>query len=99
MGRVVDDMSDSVIITSDNPRGEEPLDIIREVAEGFVTKKYLIEPDRRKAIRLAISMAKKDDVVLIAGKGHETYQIFKDGPRPFDDRQIAKEVLSELVKK
>lgn len=99
MGRVVDDMADTTIITSDNPRSEEPLDIIREIAEGFVTKKYLIEPDRRKAIRLAISMAKKDDVVLIAGKGHETYQIFKDGPRPFDDRQIAREVLSEMVKK
>jgi len=99
MGRVADEMSDSVVITSDNARTEEPLDIIREVAEGFVSRKYLIEPDRRKAIRLAITMAKKDDVVLIAGKGHENYQIFKDGPRPFDDRQVAREILMELVKK
>lgn len=99
MGRVADEMSDSVVITSDNPRSEEPLDIIREVAEGFASRKYLIEPDRRKAIRLAITMAKKDDAVLIAGKGHENYQIFKDGPRPFDDRQVAREILEELVKK
>ncbi len=99
MGRVVDEMADGVIVTSDNPRSEEPLDIIREVTEGFQTKKYLIEPDRRKAIRLAISMAKKDDVVVIAGKGHENYQIFRDGPRPFDDRQVAREALSEMARR
>ena len=74
--------------------------ILSDIAGGIEDKtKYLIEPERRGAIKLAISMARKDDVVLIAGKGHETYQIFKDRTINFDDRQIAREILGELAKK
>jgi UDP-N-acetylmuramoyl-L-alanyl-D-glutamate--2,6-diaminopimelate ligase len=98
MGRVAEELADSLIITSDNPRSEEPLDIIRDITVGIQSKtKYLIEPDRRAAIKLAISMAKKDDAVLIAGKGHENYQIFRDGTHPFDDRQVAREILGEMT--
>ena len=100
MGRVAGEMADKVILTSDNPRSESPMSILSEISGGIEDKaKYLIEPDRRGAIKLAISMAKKDDVVLIAGKGHENYQIFKDRRETFDDRQVAREVLSDLAKK
>jgi len=74
--------------------------ILSDIAGGIEEKsKYLIEPDRRGAIKLAVSMAGKDDVVLIAGKGHENYQIFKEKRETFDDRQVAREVLSEMVKR
>jgi UDP-N-acetylmuramoyl-L-alanyl-D-glutamate--2,6-diaminopimelate ligase len=100
MGRVASEMADKVILTSDNPRSEGPMAILGDIAAGIEDKgKYLIEPDRRSAIKLAFSMAQKDDVVLIAGKGHENYQIVKDKKEAFDDRQVAREVLSELAKK
>jgi UDP-N-acetylmuramoyl-L-alanyl-D-glutamate--2,6-diaminopimelate ligase len=100
MGKVASEMADKVFLTSDNPRGESPTAILSDVVEGI--KKgadYTIEPERRAAIKLALQCAQKDDVVLIAGKGHETYQIFKDRTLPFDDRQIAREILGELAKK
>jgi UDP-N-acetylmuramoyl-L-alanyl-D-glutamate--2,6-diaminopimelate ligase len=97
MGRVAAQLADQVVLTSDNPRSEDPLDIIREVDSGIETKsKRLIEPDRRMAVKLAISMARRDDAVLIAGKGHETYQVCRDQTRVFDDRLVAREVLNEL---
>lgn len=99
MGRTAGDLADKVILTSDNPRGENPVGILAEVDLGIEDKrKRLMEPDRRAAIKLAVSMAEKGDVVLVAGKGHETVQIFKDGTRTFDDRQVAREVLGELAK-
>ncbi len=99
MGRVAAELADQVVLTSDNPRSEGPLDIIREVEGGIEDRsRCLIEPDRRGAIKLAVSLARKDDAVLIAGKGHETYQILRDQTRPFDDRLVAREVLSELAR-
>ena len=99
MGSVAEKMSDLAIVTSDNPRSENPLDIIRDIEKGIVNKsRYLIEPDRRAAIKLAISLARKNDAVLIAGKGHESVQVFKDGTRPFNDSEVAREILIEVVK-
>jgi UDP-N-acetylmuramoyl-L-alanyl-D-glutamate--2,6-diaminopimelate ligase len=96
MGRAVEDLSDFFIVTSDNPRTEDPLSIIREIESGIENhSRYLVEPDRRAAIKIALGMARRDDMVLIAGKGHETYQVIGRETKPFDDRAVAREILSE----
>ncbi len=98
MGRAVAELADEFVVTSDNPRSENPMDIIREILAGVgKTPAGHIEPDRRGAIKLAVSRARANDVVLIAGKGHETYQIFREGTFSFDDRRVAREVLEELA--
>lgn len=98
MGRVGATMADRVIITSDNPRSEEPLAIIAGIEAGARETKtlYEVEPDRRAAIRRALEGAGAGDVVLIAGKGHETGQRFADRTVPFDDRSVAREELLAL---
>lgn len=98
MGSVVAQLSDLAIITSDNPRTEEPNSIIEMIIPGVKTykKTFLVDPDRRTAIRLAIQSAKKGDIVLIAGKGHEDYQIIGKEKIHFDDREIAAEFLHEV---
>lgn len=100
MGRIAARLADTVVVTSDNPRTEDPLTIVKEVAAGVeeVAKEkpslhYEVEPDRRSAIRRAISLAKEGDIVLIAGKGHENYQILKDRTIHFDDREEARSAL------
>jgi UDP-N-acetylmuramoyl-L-alanyl-D-glutamate--2,6-diaminopimelate ligase len=96
MGMVADEVADLAVITSDNPRSEEPSEIISEILQGFPPggANLRVEPDRRKAIAVALSMAREGDTVLIAGKGHETYQEF-DGYRvDFDDRKVARELLA-----
>ena len=108
MGKAATEGSDLAIVTSDNPRTEDPLDIIREIETGIHVTKfvdiaeferhpgqrgYLILPDRREAIAAAISLAGAEDIVLIAGKGHEDYQIIGNRRFPFDDRVIARETL------
>jgi len=94
MGKGRDEMADKVFLTSDNPRSESPTTILSDIVGGIKAgADYTIEPDRRGAIKLALQCAQKDDVVLIAGKGHETYQIFRDKTVGFDDRQIAREIL------
>lgn len=99
MGEVASRLADQVILTSDNPRSENPLDIIREIDAGIRLKtRRLIEPDRRMALKMALSLARRGDVVLIAGKGHENCQIFRDQIRPFDDRKVAREILEELTR-
>jgi UDP-N-acetylmuramoyl-L-alanyl-D-glutamate--2,6-diaminopimelate ligase len=96
MGRAVEDLSDFFIVTSDNPRTEDPLAIIREIEGGIENhSRYLVEPDRRSAIKIALGMARRDDMVLIAGKGHETCQIVGRETKPFDDRAVAREILAE----
>jgi len=90
MGQIAAKFSDICIITSDNPRSESPDAIINDICEGIPDQKsYIVEPDRKKAIELAIKTSCTDDVVLIAGKGHETYQILKDRTIDFDDRRCA----------
>jgi UDP-N-acetylmuramoyl-L-alanyl-D-glutamate--2,6-diaminopimelate ligase len=97
MGNISTELSDMVVITSDNPRGEAPMDIINEITRGIAPGKdnYMIEEDRFKAIKKALEEAKEGDIVLVAGKGHETYQVFKDTTVPFDDREVVKRILKE----
>jgi UDP-N-acetylmuramoyl-L-alanyl-D-glutamate--2,6-diaminopimelate ligase len=95
MGMAAAEASDFVVLTSDNPRSEDPLAIINDALVGLrrFDTPHLIEPDREIAIRRAIQRAEPGDVVLIAGKGHEPYQVLKDKIIDFDDRRIAREVL------
>ena len=95
MGQVAAELSDLVIVTSDNPRSEDPLQIINDVMVGVgrADTRTIVEPDRAAAIRKAIEQANGGDLVLIAGKGHETYQIFRDRTIHFDDREVARGVL------
>jgi len=88
--------SDFAIVTSDNPRTEDPMEIIKEIEQGLKGASYRVEADRREAIRLALAEAREGDTVLIAGKGHETYQTIGTTALPFDDRVVAKELLNEL---
>jgi UDP-N-acetylmuramyl-tripeptide synthetase len=98
MGEVAGKNSDLAIITSDNPRTEDPLKIISQIEVGIKDTNcpYLVVSDRREAIHTAIQKAKAGDVVLIAGKGHETYQIIGNDKFHFDDREIAKESLERI---
>lgn len=98
MGGIASQLSDYCIITSDNPRSEEPEAIIEEIEKGIYNNNYEKIINRREAIAKAIDMAKKGDVVLIAGKGHEDYQILKDRIVHFDDREVAAEFLTRKGK-
>lgn len=99
MGEVSEKYSDFSIITSDNPRTENPLSICHEIVAGFNRKDAMIvEPDRQAAIKLAIQKAGPDDMILIAGKGHETNQIFAHKTVEFDDVLVARAICSELAK-
>jgi len=95
MGMAAAELSDSVVLTSDNPRSEDPLAIMNDAMVGV--QRYdtpcAAEPDRERAIKKAIESAGPGDVVILAGKGHETYQVLRDGPIPFDDRQVARRAL------
>ena len=95
MGQVAGELSDLVILTSDNPRSEEPLQIMNDALVGLrrTDTRTIVEPDRAAAIRKAIEEARAGDVVILAGKGHETYQIFRDRTIHFDDREVARETL------
>jgi UDP-N-acetylmuramoyl-L-alanyl-D-glutamate--2,6-diaminopimelate ligase len=97
MGMAAGELSDYVVLTSDNPRSEDPLSIMNDALVGLrrFDTPHVVEPDRAKAIRLAIEQAQAGDVVLIAGKGHETYQVLKDRTIHFDDREVARELLRE----
>jgi len=96
MGKVVDELANFAFITSDNPRNEDPYTICEQISSGFTSKHYLVETDRKAAIECAVKMATKDDLILIAGKGHEPYQIFSHQTIPFDDRQVVHEIISEV---
>jgi len=96
MGRVTDELADHAIITSDNPRKENPDAIISEVEKGFRSTHYEKIVERTEAIRHAVAMAQPRDLVLIAGKGHEKYQEFADHTIPFDDIQVARRALDDL---
>jgi len=97
MGRVATAQADLTVLTSDNPRSEDPLAIIRDVERGAREGgQYVIEPDRRTAIRLALLQAHVGDVVVIAGKGHEAYQELSGDTIHFDDREVAAEELRAL---
>ena len=95
MGEAAGRGSDFVVLTSDNPRSEDPLAIINDAMVGLqrAGAKYTMEPDRRAAIAMAIAEAGPGDIVLIAGKGHEKVQVTREGARPFDDVEVAHQVL------
>ena len=95
MGRVVNELADVAIVTSDNPRSEDPERIVAEILEGMEPggAERIVEIDRRSAIETAVRRARKGDVVLIAGKGHETTQTIGTKVLEFDDRKVAREAL------
>ncbi|WP_438449034.1 UDP-N-acetylmuramoyl-L-alanyl-D-glutamate--2,6-diaminopimelate ligase [Gorillibacterium sp. sgz5001074] len=100
MGGIAAEYSDYVVVTSDNPRSEDPESILSEIEEGLLNKQYSTDRyellvDRAAAIERAVSMANSGDVVIIAGKGHETYQIMKDEKIHFDDREVARDAIRE----
>jgi UDP-N-acetylmuramoyl-L-alanyl-D-glutamate--2,6-diaminopimelate ligase len=96
MGSVATRRSDLVVLTSDNPRSEDPMAIIDEIRSGIdVTFDPVVEPDRSEAIRLAVALAQPGDVVILAGKGHETTQVLADRSVPFDDRDEARRALAD----
>src|SRR6266404_219991 len=97
MGEVAGRLSDLTILSSDNPKSEDPLKIISDIVVGLQKThgKYMIEPDREKAIGLAIDEARAEDILLLAGKGHENYQILADRTLEFDDREVARRALRE----
>ncbi|MEW6623138.1 MAG: UDP-N-acetylmuramoyl-L-alanyl-D-glutamate--2,6-diaminopimelate ligase [Bacillota bacterium] len=99
MGEAVAMYSDFSIVTSDNPRSESPESIIEDILPGMKdhTSSYEVIPDRRQAIGRAIELAKPNDLILIAGKGHETYQEIKGKTYPFDDRVVAREYLEKML--
>jgi UDP-N-acetylmuramoyl-L-alanyl-D-glutamate--2,6-diaminopimelate ligase len=95
MGEAAGSLSDLVVLTSDNPRSEDPLRVINDVAVGLqrVNAKYRVEPDRERALAIALDEARAGDIVLLAGKGHETSQVLKDRTIEFDDREEARAIL------
>ena len=95
MGRIATAFATQAIVTSDNPRGESPTEIIKDIVRGLDKQKFQIEPDRKKAIIYALQMAKEGDVVLIAGKGHEQEQILHDLVVPFSDRDVVNAYFEE----
>ena len=97
MGKITARYADLVILTSDNPRSEDPLKIIQDIKKGLPKKyRYYNYVDRYEAIEHALNTARQNDLVLIAGKGHETYQIFKDTVKPFDDRNVVEQIIKTL---
>jgi UDP-N-acetylmuramoyl-L-alanyl-D-glutamate--2,6-diaminopimelate ligase len=96
MGEAAARESDYAILTSDNPRSEDPMAIIQEIEEGMKGARHAVFVDRREAIRAALAMAKEGDSVVIAGKGHEPYQTIGQTSYPFDDRAVTRELLHEL---
>ena len=101
MGEVACEHSDKVIFTSDNPRSEDPAAIINDMETGLTAsakRKYISIADRREAIKTAVSMAKSEDIVLVAGKGHEKYQEIKGVKNHFDDKEVLREMFELLEK-
>ena len=94
MGKIASELSRKVFITSDNPRNEDPMDIIKDIEAGIDKKNYEIIEDREEAIKTAIKQTESDAVILVAGKGHETYQEIKGVRRHFSDREIAEKYLN-----
>lgn len=97
MGRIAAHLADFVIVTSDNSRSEQPMSIITEIIGGMEDSDYIIIPDRQKAIEFAIREAHKGDIILLAGKGHEEYEIVGDVKRPFSEKKIAADAVLKYM--
>jgi UDP-N-acetylmuramoyl-L-alanyl-D-glutamate--2,6-diaminopimelate ligase len=99
MGEVACEHSDKVIFTSDNPRSEDPLEILKDMEKGLgsaAKRKLISVPDRKEAIKIAVNLAKPDDIILVAGKGHEKYQEIKGVKYDFDDKEVLREMFDIL---
>jgi UDP-N-acetylmuramoyl-L-alanyl-D-glutamate--2,6-diaminopimelate ligase len=99
MGALASNLADCAVITSDNSRGENPQDIIDAIVSGIRQTgrdNYTVIPNRREAIEYVLRSAQKGDVILLAGKGHETYEIDRMGRHPFDERLIVQEIMQKL---
>ena len=94
MARAVEESSDICILTSDNPRKEDPAQIMEDARKGFSRQTHALVADRREAIKQAMLNARDGDLILIAGKGHETYQDIEGVKHPFDDRKVARGYLN-----
>ena len=99
MGEIAVRLSDVAVVTSDNPRSEDPDAIISDILEGIKkhSGKFVVEPDRKKAIAKALSIAREGDIVVLAGKGQETYQILASGKIHFDEREVVADILAEGI--
>ena len=99
MGEISGNIADYTIITSDNPRTEKPEEITSQIEEGMKKTKgeYEVIVDRIEAMKKAINMARKDDIIVFAGKGHETYQIIGHDKKPFDERIIIKDIIDGKI--
>ena len=99
MAKIAEKYSDFTVVTSDNPRTEDPKEILKEVVTGLEKNNHAIEVDRAKAIEIAVQNAKKDDIIVVAGKGHETYQIIGREKVHFDDREAVKSAVAKFCLK
>ena len=98
MGRIGGELADFVILTSDNPRTENPMEILHEIEEGIreTDREYVVIENRREAIRHALQIAREGDIIVLCGKGHETYQETMGVKRPFDEKVVVQELLHEI---
>ena len=99
-GDIADEFADVIFLCDEDPRGEDSMDILQDIAEGINHKKadqdlFLI-PNRKEGIRQALAMAREGDMVLTLGKGHESSIIYEDGPTPWDEKGVLKELLTEM---
>jgi UDP-N-acetylmuramoyl-L-alanyl-D-glutamate--2,6-diaminopimelate ligase len=93
MGKIAEELSDIAIVTSDNPRSEEPMAIINDILLGMKKDNHIVVENRKEAIERAIEIAEESDIILLAGKGHETYQEINKVKYDFDERDVVKEIL------
>ena len=97
MGAIAEELSDLVVVTSDNPRCEEPASIIEDILKGMKKDNHIVIENRREAIRHAMTIAEEGDIIILAGKGHETYQEINHVKHDFDERIIVREIYKELA--
>ena len=97
MGQIADQLSDQLVLTDDNPRHEPSQQILQQIAAGVQNTPYICIADRRQAIKHAITQASANDWVVIAGKGHESYQQYGDLRQPFNDAEVAQQILAEVA--
>ena len=94
MGRIAAELADDIIVTDDNPRTEDPARIVADILAGMPGRNTLVEHDRKRAIQTALQRSAPGDVVVVAGKGHEDYQIYGTVKRPFSDQAVVSDVLA-----